>query len=257
MELALLLASTACFVIACVISWQALRKQQRAAAWARVGFMGVGFAFQCGFLYLRGQAHGKCPITSPFEILIFVSWSIALIYFLVGTAFRLSLLGFFTAPLLVLFQGLALALYHPVMKGSKVPNGGADYWTELHASLALISYGAFALAFVAGLMFLIQDRYLRSGRMGLFFYQLPPVHYLTQAIGRLLWLGFLLLTIGILAAFKMETAAEMNKLVTISLVWLTYGLVLAMRLARSLGTRRLAALAVGAFIFPVLSFLFL
>jgi len=131
------------------------------------------------------------------------------------------------------------------------------YWKELHASLALISYGAFALAFVAGVMFLIQDRYLRSGRMGLFFYQLPPLHYLTQAIGRLLWLGFLLLTIGILSAFKMETGAETTKLVTISLVWLAYGIVLAMRFASSLGTRRMATLAVVSFVFPILSFLFL
>ena len=254
MEFGLLIASTFCFVIACVASWQALQKQQRASAWMRIGFMAVGFACQCGFLFLRGQAHGRCPLTSGFEVIVFVSWSIALIYFLVGAGFRLSLLGFFTAPMLVAFQGTALLLYHDVKPREA---SVSDYWLELHASLALIAYGAFALSFIAGIMFLIQDSYLRSGRMGLFFYQLPPLHYLTQAIGRLLWLGFFLLSIGILAAFKMERFPDTQKLIAISLVWLAYGIVIALRLAHGGGSRKLASLAVGAFAFPILSYWFL
>jgi ABC-type uncharacterized transport system permease subunit len=258
MEFGLLIASTIAFVLACVTSWKALRKQRRASAWFRIGFMAVGFALQCAFLYLRGQTLGKCPLTSGFEILIFVSWSIALIYFLVGGGFRLSLLGFFTAPLIVIFQGVALLLFHPAnVPAVDAGLGHADYWVEFHAALALISYGAFALAFVAGVMFLIQDRNLRAGRTGMFFHQLPPVHYLIQAIGRLLWLGFLLLTVGILAAFKMERFPESYKLIAISVVWLAYGVVIAMRVVRSLGGRRLATLAVGAFVFPILSCLFL
>ena len=261
MELGLLIASTIAFVLACVTSWMALREQRRASAWFRVGFMIVGFVLQCAFLSLRGQSLGGCPLTSGFEVLIFVTWSIALIYFLVGGGFRLSLLGFFTAPLIVIFQGVALLLFHPANLPTGDPGLGsvarADYWLEFHAALALISYGAFALAFVAGVMFLIQDRYLRAGKTGVFFHQLPPIHYLTQAIGRLLWLGFLLLSVGILAAFKMERFPESYKLIAISLVWLAYGVVIAMRLASSLGGRRLATLAVAAFIFPILSCLFL
>lgn len=260
MEFGLLIASTIAFFLACVTSWKALREQRRASAWFRVGFMAVGFALQCAFLYLRGQTLGKCPLTSGFEILIFVSWSIALIYFLVGGGFRLSLLGFFTAPLIVIFQGVALLLFHPanvVVDPGLVGDAHTDYWVEFHAALALISYGAFALAFVAGIMFLIQDRYLRAGRTGVFFHHLPPVHYLTQAIGRLLWLGFLLLTVGILTAFKMERFPESYKLIAIGVVWLAYGVVIAMRVVRSLGGRRLAKLAIGAFVFPILSCLFL
>ena len=254
MESILLMASTACFAIACLISWRALSRRRRAPGWVRFGLIAAGFAMQSGFLYLRGQAHGRCPLTSGFEILVFVSWSMALIYFVVGPAFRLSLLGFFTAPLIVVFQGVGLVFQHPAPARREQPS---DYWLELHAALSLIAYGAFALASIAGVMFLLQDRYLRSGRLGDLFYQLPPVHYLTQAIGRLLWLGFLLLTIGILAAFKMERLPEIYKLITIALVWLVYGVVIAMNLARSLGARRLATAAVVAFAFPIISYWFL
>ena len=260
-EFGRLIASTIAFALACVMSWRALREHRRASVWFRVGFMTLGFALQCAFLSLRGQSLGRCPLTSGFEVLIFVTWSIALFYFLVGGGYRLSLLGFFTAPLIVIFQCVALSLFHPVNLPTVDPGLGSvapvDYWLEFHAALALISYGAFALAFVAGVMFLIQDRYLRVGKTGVFFHQLPPIRYLTQAIGRLLWLGFLLLSVGILAAFKMESFPGFYKLIAISLVWLAYGAVIAMRLVGSLGGRRLATITVAAFIFPILSCLFL
>lgn len=253
MEFALLVASTLCFAVACAASWWALRQERRAPSWVRLGFMTAGFVLQSGFLYIRGEAHGRCPLTSGFEILVFVSWSMALIYFVVGPGFRLSLLGFFTAPLIVIFQGIGLAMFHPVVPSPRA----ADYWLELHAALALISYGAFALSFVAGIMFLLQDRYLRAGKMDGLFYHLPPIHHLGQALSRLLWLGFLLLSIGIAAAFKMATLPETHKLVAIAIVWLAYAVVLALKVLRGMGSRKVARAALVAFAFPIISYWFL
>src|SRR5690606_20800403 len=124
-------------------------------------------------------------LTNGFEVLIFVSWAMVLLYFLVGTTFRLSLLGFFTAPLALLFQGIALAFSVQLdrFSGAQV---APDFWLELHAAVSLIAYGAFALAWIAGIMFLIQDRQLKKGEMKELFYQLPSIHYLSHAITRLL-----------------------------------------------------------------------
>lgn len=259
MDFALLVASTVCYAVACGVALVGLRHQVRPPTWARIGTMALGFGFLCGFLYLRGQAHGRCPLTTGFEVLIFVSWAIGLLYFVVGPGFRLSLLGFFAAPLIVLFQGVGLFLYAPA-EPILGPNGKPlppDYWVEMHAALSLVAYGAFALAFVAGVMFLLQDRHLRSGNRGQLFYQLPPVHYLHQAIERLLWLGFILFSTGILAAFMMERLPEAHKLAAIGFVWLIYGLIILHKLIRGSGARRLASAAVFAFLFPVLSFWFL
>ena len=93
--------------------------------------MACGFIAQCGFLYLRGQELGRCPITTPAELLVFVSWSIVGLYFLLGRAFRLSLLGAFTAPLVALFQLLAL----PFLREPAARNPADDYWLEMHASV--------------------------------------------------------------------------------------------------------------------------
>src|ERR1700752_5431368 len=70
--------------------------------------IGLGFVFQTAFLSIRGHALGRCPLTNLFEVFIFLAWSVALIYILVGPTYRLSLMGAFTAPLVVLLQGFAL-----------------------------------------------------------------------------------------------------------------------------------------------------
>ncbi len=106
----LLLMSTLAFLAGVVHAVSALRRQQwRASRWQWVP-MAVGFAFQCGFLYLRGQAHGRCPMTSLFEVLVFICWSAVMLYFAVGATYRLSLLGAFTAPVVAILQTLALVL---------------------------------------------------------------------------------------------------------------------------------------------------
>jgi ABC-type uncharacterized transport system permease subunit len=35
-------------------------------------------------------------------------------------------------------------------------------WLELHASISLIAYGAFALACIAGVMYLVQERQIKQ-----------------------------------------------------------------------------------------------
>ena len=80
--------------------------------------IGLGFIFQTAFLSIRGHQLERCPITNLFEVFIFLAWSVALIYMLVGPAYRLSLMGAFTAPLVLLLQGFALIapidIRHPV-----------------------------------------------------------------------------------------------------------------------------------------------
>ena len=65
-------------------------------------------ACQITFLALRGQQRGACPLGDLGEILVFLSWALTLFYLLVGSAYRISLLGVFTAPVVALFQSVAL-----------------------------------------------------------------------------------------------------------------------------------------------------
>jgi ABC-type uncharacterized transport system permease subunit len=176
-----------------------------------------------------------------------------LFYFVVGSAYRLSLLGAFTAPLAFAFQFAAL-LRPDIHTPAGRPSGGM--WTEMHASLSLLAYGAFGLSFVAGVMFLIQDRLLKSHtHMGLV-RALPPVRYLARALKRLLVTGTLLLTAGIISAYQMETRPAAAKLVLVWGVWAAYALLLAYEYWRGMSARRAALAAAACFVLAVASLWF-
>ena len=105
----------------------------------------------------------------------------------------------------------------------------------MHASVSLIAYGAFALACVAGLMYLVQERQLKSRQINSMFYHFPPLTDLFAAITRLLWLGFVLLTVGIVAGFFTGQPLPYMKVAWSLGVWIFYAAIL---LARHLGTDR-------------------
>ena len=94
-------------------------------------------------------------------------------------------MGAFTAPLVFALQTFALAAPIDVPHRSHLP---ANPWLEFHASISMIAYGAFALACVAGVMYLVQERQLKTHQIHSIFFRLPPLTNLFAAITRLLWL---------------------------------------------------------------------
>src|SRR5438270_11918921 len=206
--------------------------------------VGIGFIFQTAFLSVRGHALGRCPSTNLFEVIIFVAWSVALFYIVVGPAYRLSLMGAFTAPMVVLLQ--LFALLAPIDKPhrAKLP---ANSWLEFHASMSLVAYGAFALAGIAGVMYLVQERQLKTHRLHSIFYHLPPLHDLFAAITRLLWWGFALYTLGIVSGFFTGHPLPRVQVVAAIGVWLLYATILQGRHLRWFAPRRVATLCIIGF----------
>ena len=200
-----------------------------------------GFLLLTLDLWSRGHAQGSCPINSLFDVLVFVSWSILLIYLVIGPAYHLSLLGAFTSPLVLLV--LLFAQLGPVGPAAQ---GRFDHdpWTELHAALSLVAYGAFGLAAVAGLMYLVQDRQLKSRKAGALLYNLPPITDLGVANARLIRLGFGLLTAGFAAGFAAGHIGGIHvnglKFLASVLIWAAYGAILVLRRFRRLPPRRAA-----------------
>jgi len=246
----LLLLSTIAFVGGFVYAVAAIR----ASSWKENRWhllpMAVGFALQCAFLYLRGEAHGRCPLTSQFEVFIFIGWCIVLLYFLVGATYRLSLLGVFTAPLIALLQTLALTMPE---RATPVERVQMSVWEHLHAPLAMIAYAAFALACITGVMFLFQDFLLKRHRIHALFYQLPPIHQLSKAIVRMVGLGVLVLGVAMAATFKIHAPITQAKLMTAWGVLILYIVIFLLMWRRTLTARQTAWLAVLGFIIPFAS----
>lgn len=243
MDRQLLIYATLCYFAAIIRTVVSLRA--RVFRRSRVVFLSIalGFALQSAFLFIRGHALGSCPITNLFEVLVFLAWSIALIYMLIGTAYRLSLLGAFTAPLVFVLQITALLLPIDVPRASLPPNP----WLEFHASISIIAYGAFALACVAGAMYLFQERQLKTHQLRSIFYHLPPLPNLFSAMTRLLWFGFILYSAGLISGFFVSEPLPWTKIALAIAIWVLYGAILQGRYLRWVTPRRVATLCMIAF----------
>ena len=244
MDRLLLVAATLCFLIAVARTLMALGAGLFRPG--RFNFLAIaaGFVLQTAFLWIRGDSIGRCPITNLFEVFIFLSWSIVLIYMLVGPAYRLSLMGAFTAPLVSVIQ--VFALLAPIDPPHHV-RVRANPWLEFHASMSMIAYGAFALACVAGLMYLVQERQLKTRQLHSVFQHLPPLHDLFHAITRLLWLGFGLYTAGLISGFLTGQPLPVVKMACAIGIWLFYGAILQGRHFFRLAPHHVAILCVVAF----------
>ena len=113
----------------------------------------------------------------------------------------------FAARLLYLAAGLSscrcLALAQPMGCPQPAAELAPNAWLELHAAISIVAYGAFALAGVAGVMYLAQERQLKTHHLHSIFYHLPPIRDLAVANSRLVYTGFALLTVGLFAGFAM------------------------------------------------------
>lgn len=248
----LLIASTVLAVLGGTIGLQAVRHGHR-SPWTLVCMFGA-FVCQLGVLGIRGELRGKCPLGDYGEILAFLAWSLVLFYLVVGPAYRISLLGLFTAPVVAIFQVVAIGLMEEdVEKVYEV-----DPWGEAHAAFSVLSYGAFALAAVAALMFLVLNNKLKQHdlKSGLF-KNLPPVRSLLDSVIRLTYLGAGVLTIGIVTAFMMEQTEEAPAhLVAAVVIWVAYLALLGLHFWRGITPQRLSAAVMSLFGLSLLVFAF-
>ena len=249
-----LIAATLLAAIGAV--WGMISVHQGHRSRLTVVWMVAAFVCQLGFLSVRGQMRAACPLVGNGEILAFLAWSLTLFYLLVGPAYRISLLGVFTAPVVVVFQALALVPGTLAENPQRVIGGNA--WHETHSAMSVLAYGALALAAVAGVMFLVLDKQLKEHHLksGLF-RNLPPVRELLISLVRLLWLGAVLLTIGIIAGFLMpRTTGAWGHLIAAVAVWVSYVLLIGIKTVRGLTGRRLSLSAVALFILSLVVFAF-
>ena len=123
----------------------------------------------------------------------------------------------------------------------------------VHTISSLLSYVAFLIAFVSGVLFLIQERQLKRKTMGFLFHRLPSLESLDRINFAALGVGFGLLSVGVvcgLAGMRVLLGqwwiSDPKAYFTI-LLWGLYLLLWLTRLRATLRGRRVAFLSVLGF----------
>jgi cytochrome c-type biogenesis protein CcsB len=128
-----------------------------------------------------------------------------------------------------------------------------SWWLPVHAGISLIAYGFLALAFCGGIMYLLQERELKSRRLGYFFSRLPSLDALDQLNSHCLALGFAFLCLGMVTGLFWSKQAwgtywRWNPKEVCSLViWLIYLVQIHQRFTVGWRGRRAAIMIVVGF----------
>jgi len=248
--LLLYFAATVLFLVDVVAR---LEKAGRAARWVLVG----GFAVHCGTLVARFVAAGYTPVANLYESLSFFAWTVVGIYLLFDLRYRMAVLGAFVTPLALVLMIVGGA----VPKAVREPNPVLDsWWFPVHVTLAFLGYAVFAVAFCAGIMYLLQERMVKSKKFSGLYYRLPSLQVLDSINYKCLSFGFPLMTMGIISGAIWADSAwggywrwdpkETSALVT----WFLYAALLHGRLTVGWRGRRAAIFAILGFLCLLFSF---
>jgi HemX protein len=224
----LLWLASALYGTALVAGLSLASKKQRLPSIVPLFLILLAFVGHTRGLYIRGlDVHG-CPLGNGMERIQFILWSVVTGYLIMRILFRLNLLGSFAAGLAGI--GGAISLLSPGLDGAywlepEYQRLFSGPWIELHASVAIFSYGLFALLAVVSAMYLIQQNALQSKRTGLLGSHLPSIRQLETASQRLLLVGVIFLTASIVVG-SMHWTRSPAYISSVKL-WVTIGLWIA------------------------------
>jgi len=219
----------------------------------------LGFVMNSAAMGLRGFRLNHCPVTNLYEATTFSIWTMLAIYLVIGLWSRLRFLGAFASP--VLFGMGVFALMPGLDSGPGIRTELPRMITSLHAAIMALSYGAFALSSIAAIMYLTQERNLKFHKLNAIFSLMPPIQRLEIAVGRLMLVGFFLLTVGLgigaIGLTKLQNPELYRgdpKILWSAIVWLTYLSLMISRWKFAQRGRRFAFGAIGTFAFVLLTF---
>ena len=133
----------------------------------------------------------------------------------------------------------------------------SNHWVELHASVAIFSYGLFALLAVVSVMFLIQQNALRAKRSGTLAPFLPLIHQLETAGERLLLVGSIFLTasiaVGSLHWTRSPESVSSAKVGLTVALWIAYCALWYLHFRQKLFGKKFAKACIALFVVAILS----
>ena len=218
-----------------------------------------GMILQTKAMFMRGLTLKECPVHNLYEAMTFVDWTIVAVYLVIGLWPPVRYLGAFAAPVIFAIGVFALMPGLDPAHTGLTPLAANDL-VSLHAALTLLSYGAFGLSSVAGVMYLSQEHDLKFHKLRAVFAVMPPIDRLEKITSRLLWAGFVLLTAGLaLIPFLLKGRPEFHvasdpKMIWSALVWCLYLALLVLHGRFAQSGRKFAWGAVASFAFVVLTF---
>lgn len=210
----------------------------------------VGFLLHTAAIGVHFFQIGYPDVTQFREALSLYSWVMVAGFLVVQLKYRLTILGSIIAPLAFM---MTLAAFAFGAGPEQLPAGLNSYWLAVHVSLAFLGNAAFALAFGVSIIYLLQERHLKHKKMTRLMKRFPSLEALDRLNYVLLVWGFPFMTLGIITGSVWASIhwggywSWDPRLISSSIVWLFYGVLLHGRITAGLRGRKAAVLTVIGF----------
>ena len=199
---------------------------------------------------------GQSPVLAIRDGFSFFAWVMAGTYLVFQLRTKTRVLGAFVSPI----SSVLLIMASSGVSGpAVVPEILKSGLVSFHAMFSFIGEALFAVASLAGAMFLLQDNLIKRRKTIRLIKYLPSLRDLDKVNHACLLWGFPLLTLGILSGAFWARVAWGGlwhwdpKLLWTALAWIVYAFLLHQRLAIGWQGRRAALSSVAAFIILLLA----
>lgn len=257
MHLALLWLALILYALGILLTLPSVIRRRAALSPASLAALGLGLVSHAAALAAAGAQIHRLPVTDVRSALSFFAFLATVAFFFVYLRYRITALGIFMLPLV--FVLTLISAVHPVRPFADPAFRGG--WLLVHIASIFLGYTALLLTFVAAVMYLIQERELKSKKPRAFYYRLPSLEVCDELHYRSLMLGLPFLSLGILTGFVWASRAwrgpwELDPKILASLVtWLIYLVLFSTRLSGTWRGRRAAYVAVFGFAAMMVTFL--
>jgi len=197
------------------------------------------------------------PMTNVYESFSFFAALAVPVFFIVCRKYRMPSLGVFMFPMIFLMAFMANMGYD---QSRFIPAELMSNWLYIHTPLVILGYVALFIAFSAAVLYLIQERELKSKSPRMFYNRFPSLEVCDDLAYKSLAVGFPLMTLGIISGVLWAHSAnwahwEFDAKIQLSFVtWLIYLLLIHYRLIAGWRGKRAAYLAIAGFVSVLITF---
>jgi cytochrome c-type biogenesis protein CcsB len=250
---ALYVMATVTYIFALAVGSDFSGRVASAMTWSATVMGMVGLMVRWRESYLMGADIGHIPVSNLYEVFILFSIITALLYLTYERRYNNRAIGAFVLSVIsaavgfILWYAFARDAHHiqPLVPALQ------SYWMKIHVPANFVGYGAFAIAAMLGVGYLLQER----SPHGLLARRMPSLEVLDDIMYKAIALGFAFFTVATVLGAMWAAEAWGGywswdpKETWALIVWLNYAAWLHLRLTKGWRGRPLAWWAVvGLFV---------
>lgn len=259
MSLLWLRVALGCYAVGLIYALVALSRTSELLSKIALHAAYLGMVFQLVSLVEGVITSGQLTPASAHNSESLLAFLIMLVFMIVYVVYKTTSPGIVVFPLVFLLTFIASTSQQPFRLDSPVMHKG---WLFAHIALIFTGYAALVLSFVASLLYLIQERSLKSKKAAGILSRLPALEVIDEMGYRSLLLGFPFMTLGLIAGtvVAQSTYGRVDfldpKIFLSILMWAVYLVMLYTRWTAGWRGRRAAYLASLAFVAAVVAWYF-